>query len=251
MKVAISCEDPNPEGTIDQRFGRCKYFFIADIENNTLAKTEAVQNSGSQQDHGAGTKAAEQLGNLGVDAVITGNIGPKAAEVLDKLDIKQYIASGNIKDAVHAFMEGKLEQMNPTGIMTEESETSTSDHERIFFPLLEDNGKDSRISQHFGHAPFFGVYDTKEKTLKILKNELDHKNPDKSPIDQIEESVNPTMIFAKGIGERAIEIISRKGLRLRTGDYKTVREAIDNLDKLEMQPESCGHDHQGCGSDVE
>ncbi|MCK5282119.1 MAG: hypothetical protein KAK00_01815, partial [Nanoarchaeota archaeon] len=71
-------------------------------------------------------------------------------------------------------------------------------------------------------------------------NNLDHTDPTLSPIDQIEKAVNPTTIFAKGIGGRAINIIAQKGLSLKTGDYSTVKEVIENLDKLENQTESCG-----------
>ncbi|MBU0615607.1 MAG: hypothetical protein KJ601_05945, partial [Nanoarchaeota archaeon] len=106
-----------------------------------------------------------------------------------------------------------------------------------------DNGEESEISEHFGHAPFFGVYDTEKKELKIIKNDLDHTDPSKSPIDQIEEAVNPTTIFAKGIGGRAIGIIAGKGLKLKTGPYITVRDAIQNLDKLVDQTQGCGHKH--------
>ncbi|NOQ56211.1 MAG: hypothetical protein GQ477_05410, partial [Nanohaloarchaea archaeon] len=60
---------------------------------------------------------------------------------------------------------------------------------------------------------------------------------------QIQEAVDPTTIFARGIGGRAIEIIAQKGLSLKTGDYTTLKDAIDNLDRLEDQTKSCGHEH--------
>jgi predicted Fe-Mo cluster-binding NifX family protein len=99
----------------------------------------------------------------------------------------------------------------------------------------------SEISHHFGHAPFFGIYENGK--LSIVPNKLDHADPTKSPIDQIEEAVHPTMIFAQGIGARAVQIIAQKGLKLRTGDYRTVGEAISNLDKLSVLDKDCGHKH--------
>jgi len=244
MKIAISCQDYSLESIIDQRFGRCKYFLIADIENNQIIKTEAVLNQGAEQGHGAGIKASEQIGELGVNAVITGDLGPNATNVLKKLGIKSYHASGKAKDAINDLIDNKLEEINEVSEPHPETKAlKNKGGERIFFPLLNNNGGNSEISQHFGHAPFFGIYDVEKKELKIIENDLDHTNPNKSPIDQIEEAVNPTTIFAKGIGGRAIGIIAQKGLRLKTGNYATVKEVLENLDKLEDQSQSCGHEH--------
>ena len=149
-----------------------------------------------------------------------------------------------MKDAILKLANKELE------VITEISKPNPQDAgtgketgERIFFPLLNNNGEQSEISDHFGHAPFFGVYDVEKKELKIIENNLDHTDPTKSPIDQIEEAVNPTTIFAKGIGARAINIIAEKGLSLKTGNYSTVKEVIENLDKLHNQTQSCGHKH--------
>jgi len=242
MKIAISTEEDNKDSLIDQRFGRCKYFAVVDTENKE--KIEFIENQGGIQGHGAGIKAAQQIGDLEVEAVITGNLGPNATAVLDKMEIKAYHASGTVKEAIGSFVDNKLEEINE--IAAPHSEPIQEDKksaERIFFPLLDDNGEDSEISSHFGHAPFFGIYDVEKKELKIIKNDLNHTDPNKSPIDQIEEAVNPTTIFAKGIGGRAIRIISQKGLALKTGDYSNVKEVIANLDKLEDQTQSCGHEH--------
>jgi predicted Fe-Mo cluster-binding NifX family protein len=123
------------------------------------------------------------------------------------------------------------------------SETKQEKHDRVYFPLLDDNGMQSKISEHFGHAPFFGLYDLETKKLTITGNTLDHSNPNKSPIDQIVDAVNPTIIFAQGIGGRAVKIIKEKGLGLKTGNYSTVQEVIDNFDKLSDQTKDCGHKH--------
>jgi predicted Fe-Mo cluster-binding NifX family protein len=244
MKIAISSEGDNLNSNIDQRFGRCKYFLIVDIDKNKVTKTEAVLNEGAEQGHGAGIKAAEQIGELKVEKVLTGQFGPNASAVLDKLGINAYQASGKAKDAIDKFLKNELEIISETAKPHSGTlDKKKADGERIFFPLLDNNGQDSEISQHFGHAPFFGVYDVERKELKIIPNDLDHTDPNKSPIDQIEEAVHPTTIFAKGIGGRAIGIIADKGLSLKTGDYDTVKEAIKNLDKLGDQTQSCGHKH--------
>lgn len=242
MRIAITCQDNNLDSMVDQRFGRCKYFIIVDIEGGKITKTEAVLNKGTEQGHGAGIKAAEQIGELKVEKVLTGQLGPNATAVLGKLGIHSYHASGKAGEAVRQFLSDELE------IISEIAEPHSgmavkgkAKGERIFFPLLDNKGQDSEISPHFGHAPFFGVYDTEKKKLEIIENSLDHTDPNKSPIDQIEEAVHPTTIFAQGIGGRAIGIIAEKGLSLKTGNFRTVGEAIMNLGKLKDQTQSCGH----------
>jgi len=174
MKIAISTEGNNLNSLMDMRFGRCKYFYIGDTEKNQF---KFVENQGTSQGHGAGIKAAEQLGNLGVQAVITGNLGPNATDILNKLGIKAYGASGKVEAALDLFKKNELKEIND--IATPHSKPTQKESERIFFPLLDDNGNDSKISEHFGHAPFFGVYDVENKELKIIENKLNHSDPKK------------------------------------------------------------------------
>ena len=242
MKIAISSDGDKLQNKVDQRFGRCKYFLIVNIEGKEVGTFEATENQGAIQGHGAGIKAAEQMGELKIDAVITGALGPNATNVLEKLGIKAYSASGIITDVLSEFVNDKLKIITEIAESHVEIKKDEKSNERIFLPLLDDKGEDSEISSHFGHAPFFGVYDVEKKELKIIENNLSHTDPNKSPIDQIEDAVNPTTIFAKGIGGRAIGIIQEKGLGLKTGDYSTVKEVIENLDKLENQVQSCGHE---------
>jgi predicted Fe-Mo cluster-binding NifX family protein len=247
MKIAVSTEGENITSFIDQRFGRCNNFIIIDIKDKEIKEIKVLANTGAQQGHGAGIKAAELIAEQDVDVVITGELGPNAKSVLDKCSIDAYHAFGEVKEAISDFLDDKLERISQiaephNGDAKEKTETG-SNGERIFFPLLNDAGLDSEISQHFGHAPYFGLYIVEEDKFEILDNNLNHTDPTKTPIDQIEEAVQPTTIFAKGIGARAIQLINEKGLRLKTGMYRTVREVIENLDELEEQTKSCGHEH--------
>jgi len=94
---------------------------------------------------------------------------------------------------------------------------------------------------HFGHAPFFGIYNFNTKDLEMVKNTLDHTSTEKSPISQICELFKVNMIFAKDIGGRAIQEAQNNGVSLKTGDFNTIKEVIENLDKIEKLNESCGH----------
>lgn len=244
MRIVISSDGDTIENNVDMRFGRCRYFLIVDIEDGEIIDVKSVENEGAVMGHGAGIRAAQQAGNLNPDKIITGNLGPNAFNVLSQLNISAYMGSGIVKDSIQKLLEGKLERIsqndsNPGQEVREEN--TEKDDKIVFMPLLNDNGEDSEIAGHFGHAPFFGLYNIKEGKLTVVENKLDHSDPDKSPVDQISEAFNPVVVFAKGIGSRAIMLFKEKGICLKTGNYGTVKEVMQNLDKLEDVTESCGH----------
>lgn len=250
MRIAITSVGEDENSMLDQRFGRCQYFQIFDVEDKQVKKHEAIQNQGIIQGHGAGIRASEQLGDIGVDVVITGQLGPNSTSVLKQLGIDAYSGKGTVKEALNDFLETKLNQITdiskphsqpPKESLKESSKEVTN--ERIFIPLMDNNGMDSEISEHFGHAPFFGVYDVSRNQLEIIPNDLDHADPTKSPIEQIQDAVNPTTIFAKSIGGRAISLIHEKGMCIKTGDFNKAGEVIENLDSLKDKTDDCGHKH--------
>ena len=113
--------------------------------------------------------------------------------------------------------------------------------QNLFIPLLNDKGEDSEISLHFGHAPYFGLYNLESKELVIKKNELSHSDPSKTPVDQVVESANPQIVFALDMGQRAIRLFKEKNIELKTGSYKILKEVIENIESLKDLNDGCGH----------
>ncbi|MGM5488475.1 MAG: NifB/NifX family molybdenum-iron cluster-binding protein [Nanobdellota archaeon] len=204
---------------VEQRFGRCKEFLVVDGESR-----ETIENEGALEAHGAGIKAAQQIANLRPTAVITGEVGPKAADVLRRMGLKAYHAHGLIDDAINEYKNRNLELMVDPGL--------------ICVPLLDTNGRESQISEHFGHAPYLGIYNPNSDTLTIEENILDHQIP-KSPVEQLMEWINPSMIFAIGMGARAIQLFTAYGVNLKTGPYKTVKEMIQHQSAFEDLTRTC------------
>ncbi len=107
MKVAISTTGSTLDDQVAQRFGRCPAFLI--VDQDTM-ETERMDNSSSQARGGAGIQAAQQLAREGVDAIITGNIGPNAFQTLRAADIDIYVgATGTAREALHRYENGDLE----------------------------------------------------------------------------------------------------------------------------------------------
>lgn len=131
---------------------------------------------------------------------------------------------------------------------TKDNNNNNSNNERIFVPLLDSNGENSKISEHFGHAPFFGIYLTKTKEFEIKKNILDHSDTTKTPVDQVIEAANPTLVFTLGIGQRAKDLFAAKNIEIKTGTFVTLKDVIENINNLKSQNKSCedtpGHVHE-------
>ena len=104
MKIAISASGQNLDAEVDPRFGRCQYFIIADTETDEF---EALNNSSAAAAGGAGISAAQMIVKKGVEAVLTGNCGPNAHQVLSPAGIKVITGvSGKVKDAIAEYKLG-------------------------------------------------------------------------------------------------------------------------------------------------
>ncbi|MBN2560239.1 MAG: NifB/NifX family molybdenum-iron cluster-binding protein [Phycisphaerae bacterium] len=108
MKVAVTSQGPDSASEVDPRFGRAKFFIVVDTDSGAFEAHDNTQNLNARQ--GAGIQAAQNVVSLGVDAVITGNVGPKAFTALQAGDIKTYVgATGSVSDAVEQLKAGRLE----------------------------------------------------------------------------------------------------------------------------------------------
>ena len=107
MKIAVTSQGPDMNSEIDPRFGRAKFFIVVDTVTGTAAPHDNTQNLNAVQ--GAGIQAAQNVVSLGVEAVVTGNVGPKAFTTLQAGNVKTYIgAAGSVDDAVQQLEAGQL-----------------------------------------------------------------------------------------------------------------------------------------------
>lgn len=109
MKIAVSSLGEDMDSMVDERFGRCKAFLIVDSETMDF---EVLQNAGISATGGAGIQAASSLADKGVNAVITGSVGPNAFSTLSAAGIKQFVGAGGktIRDAVEMQKRGELNE---------------------------------------------------------------------------------------------------------------------------------------------
>jgi len=108
MKIAISTDGKDLAAVVDQRFGRAKGFLIYDIDSKESVYVDNEQNLEAAQ--GAGIQSAKTVIDAGADAVITGNVGPKAFTTLNAAGVKIYLSKNEtVGTALDKYDKGELE----------------------------------------------------------------------------------------------------------------------------------------------
>jgi len=107
MKIAVSATGPGLDAQVDPRFGRCQYFVIIDPDTMEF---EDVDNAAALSAGGAGIATAQMIAGKGVTAVLTGNCGPNAHQVLSSTGIQIITGvSGKIREAIQGYKSGKFQ----------------------------------------------------------------------------------------------------------------------------------------------
>ena len=112
---------------------------------------------------------------------------------------------------------------------------------KILIAINEKNGINSKLSEHFGHCPYFAIYKTETKDLEFVENIINHSDQNSTPVDQMMK-FNPDIVFTLGAGQRAINLFNKKKVELKTGNYKNVKEVIENIDNLKFLDGGCEHE---------
>jgi predicted Fe-Mo cluster-binding NifX family protein len=109
---------------------------------------------------------------------------------------------------------------------------------RILIPVLENRGGESKVSPHFGRAPYFALYDSETDKLEIIENKSEHFGGMGRPAENMLR-YKPNVVFALGMGPRAVDLLKSNNIKIETGDYDTVDDIIANKDKLKELEKAC------------
>ncbi|MCP4666789.1 MAG: dinitrogenase iron-molybdenum cofactor biosynthesis protein [Deltaproteobacteria bacterium] len=114
MKIAVSSSGEDLNSQIDPRFGRCARFLIVETDDMSF---EVFNNENIALVGGAGIQSARFVVDRGVQAVITGNCGPKAVRTLSAADVELHTGqSGTIKEAIERYRKGELQPTNEPNV---------------------------------------------------------------------------------------------------------------------------------------
>jgi predicted Fe-Mo cluster-binding NifX family protein len=83
--ICVSAKGPDLDSELDPHFGRAPYFLFVDP---STGKLEAVENAQSGAAHGAGIQSAQLVAAKRPAALLTGQVGPNAARVLEAAGVR-------------------------------------------------------------------------------------------------------------------------------------------------------------------
>ncbi|RCV64640.1 putative Fe-Mo cluster-binding protein, NifX family [Methanophagales archaeon] len=108
MNVCVTATAGDLNAQVDPRFGRCQYFVFVDPDTMAI---ETMPNDAIAVSGGAGIQAAQTVVDKGVEALISGNMGPNAFQVLSAAGVKVVTgAYGTVKEAVEMYKTGTLSE---------------------------------------------------------------------------------------------------------------------------------------------
>jgi len=114
MKIVVSAQGETLDAPASPIFGRCPTYVFVDTETMQF---EAVPNPAMNQGGGAGIQAAQFVVERGTQAVLTGNLGPNAFDVLAAAGISGYLVpEGTVRQAVEAFKAGRAQPMGGANV---------------------------------------------------------------------------------------------------------------------------------------
>lgn len=110
MKIAMTTQGQDLASSLDPRFGRTKWIILVDTDNDNFELFDNAVNLNASS--GAGIQTAQNIANLGVEAVITGNVGPNAIRTLNAANIKVYLSKATTaQEALSLFNDGQLQEV--------------------------------------------------------------------------------------------------------------------------------------------
>lgn len=113
MRVAVSSADERGLAAgVSAHFGRCPYFTVVDVEDNTIQAVAIVENP-HFQDHRPGQVPAfvhDQAANM----IVAGGMGGRAIAMFERLSIQAFTgARGTVQDALDLALGGHLDVAAP------------------------------------------------------------------------------------------------------------------------------------------
>ena len=97
---------------------------------------------------------------------------------------------------------------------------------KVCIPTAGRGGLDDIVGEHFGRVPSYTLVDVETGHVEVVENTSEHAGGAGLPAD-ILASLGIDVLLCGGLGRRAIEILSQKGIDVCVGASGTVREAME------------------------
>ena len=119
---------------------------------------------------------------------------------------------------------------------------------KVIVPLDEQAGMNSKLSEHFGSAPFFAVADTGDGSIEIMPNaSMHHEHGQCTPADFFSQ-LGINVVLCNGIGAGAIARLQMMGIDVyMAAQSPTLEEALVRFSNKALTKATSLHACQGHG----
>ena len=118
---------------------------------------------------------------------------------------------------------------------------------KIAIPVIENNKEESRISEHFGRAPYFAfveLKDDKTHTFEIEENPFeDHSLGD---IPRYLHDKNVDLIVVRNIGKKALNFFEEYNIKVIRGVEGNLKEIVQMAISNELKDQGYNEDSKCC-----
>jgi len=106
---------------------------------------------------------------------------------------------------------------------------------KLCVPTLDDAGAASRISAHFGSAPYFAVVDTSSTNFELVANaNARHEHGACNPLSVV-MSHGVDVVVCRGMGRGALAKLDAAGIPVYLSDGADVAEAVASFAAGKLQ----------------
>jgi len=123
---------------------------------------------------------------------------------------------------------------------------ANTERTRIVIPVDSRSGVESQLSDHFGRAPFFAVFELDQNgevfNQKVVPNTSEHFGGTGFPPDRILQ-LKPNAVITNGMGTKALSIFQAARVAVLRANSNSPRQLISayNNNMLEELTEGCHH----------
>ncbi len=113
-KIAVAADDDGGiNAEVSAHFGRCPYYTIVEVENDSIHLSYKVENPFYQK-HGPPGQVPEFIRDQNANVIIAGGMGQRAVGFFDQFGIEAVTgAAGKVQAVVNAYLKGALKGTTP------------------------------------------------------------------------------------------------------------------------------------------
>jgi len=121
-----------------------------------------------------------------------------------------------------------MRAISSTGLSQDTKKLKRREHMIIAIPVLSDDGINSLISEHFGHAPYFAFILIENGQIKSVEiEENPHQEHGPGVIPNYVKSHGANLIIVRGIGQRAVDFFEKLGIKVIRGAEGSIASIVN------------------------